>query len=947
MKARRSAGHPSRASRAIHKLSAPVVLFWLAVAVLVNVVAPQLQVVAKERSVALGPQDAPSLIAMKRIGKVFEQFDSDTTAMVLIEGKDKLGDSAHRFYDTLIAKLSQDNAHIEHIDDFWSDPLTAGGSQSTDGKAAYVQLYLAGAIGDWRANESVAAVQRIVESVPPPPGLKAYLTGQGPLAADRIRYVDRSMEKITGISTAVIAIMLLFTYRSILTAVFILLAVGIELLAARGAIAVLGLHHLISLSTFTVNILVALTIAAATDYIIFFVGRYQEALAAGQDRKTAYHNMFSGTVHVVLASGLTVAGAMYCLSFTRLPCFNTLAAPCSIALIVVVGASLTLAPAVVALASRFGVFDPRQSVTTRRWRRIGTVVVRWPGPVLVAATLVALIGLLALPKYQTSYNERHYIPGEAPANIGYRVADRYFTQARMEPEVLMIEADHDLRNTTDLFLLEKIAKGIFHLPGIARVQGITRPLGSPTEHSSIPFQISVQSAMTIENIQDLRERVTDLSTLSDQLQRMIDITQHTQDLTRELTGATHDMNTHTKQMRADADELRDQIADFDDFWRPIRNLTHWERHCYDIPVCWQLRSLMDSMDSVDKLSEDLANVAGDTDQIDAVQRELLAQLPLMISTMQAVKKIAQTLTSAFSGLVTQMEDMTRNATTMGKTFDAARSDDLFYLPPEVFDNPDFQRGLELFLSPNGKAARFIITHKGDPASAEGISHLQPIMLAAEEAVKGTPLQTAGIYLAGTASAFKDIHEGSTYDLMIAAVASLCLIFIIMLGVTRSVVASAVIVGTVAFSLGSAFGLSVLIWQHILHMPLHWLVMPMAIIVMLAVGSDYNLLLVARFREEVGAGLRTGMIRSMASTGKVVTTAGLVFAFTMGSMATSDLRVIAQTGTTIMIGLLFDTLVVRSFVMPAIATLLGRWFWWPRQGTADHADSGISRNGSPG
>ncbi|CAM4390934.1 Membrane transport protein MMPL domain-containing protein [Mycobacterium basiliense] len=166
--------------------------------------------------------------------------------------------------------------------------------------------------------------------------------------------------------------------------------------------------------------------------------------------------------------------------------------------------------------------------------------------------------------------------------------------------------------------------------------------------------------------------------------------------------------------------------------------------------------------------------------------------------------------------------------------------------------------------------------------------------------------------------------------MIAIVASLCLVFMVMLAITRSIVAAAVIVGTVALSGGAAFGLSVLIWQHLLHMPLHWLVLPMAIIVMLAVGSDYNLLLVARFQEEITAGLNTGMIRAMANTGRVVTIAGLVFAFTMGSMITSDLRVVGQVGTTIMIGLLYDTLVVRAFMMPAVAALLGRWFWWPRR-----------------
>jgi len=166
--------------------------------------------------------------------------------------------------------------------------------------------------------------------------------------------------------------------------------------------------------------------------------------------------------------------------------------------------------------------------------------------------------------------------------------------------------------------------------------------------------------------------------------------------------------------------------------------------------------------------------------------------------------------------------------------------------------------------------------------------------------------------------------------MIAVTASIALIFLVMLGITRSLVASAVIVGTVALSLGSSFGISVLPWPDLQHMPLNWLVLPMAIVIMLAVGSDYNLLLVSRFQEEIHAGLKTGIIRSMGGTGGVVTTAGLVFAATMGSMLSSDLRIAGQIGSTIMLGLLFDTLIVRSFMTPAIAALLGRWFWWPRR-----------------
>jgi putative drug exporter of the RND superfamily len=188
---------------------------------------------------------------------------------------------------------------------------------------------------------------------------------------------------------------------------------------------------------------------------------------------------------------------------------------------------------------------------------------------------------------------------------------------------------------------------------------------------------------------------------------------------------------------------------------------------------------------------------------------------------------------------------------------------------------------------------------------------------------------AKIYIAGTASTFKDFRDGSKYDLWIAGLGALCLIFIIMLAITRSFIAALVIVGTVALSLGASFGLSVLIWQYVLGITLHWMVLPMSVIILLAVGSDYNLLLVSRMKEEIAAGLNTGIIRAMGGTGKVVTNAGLVFAFTMAAMVFSDLRIIGQVGTTIGLGLLFDTLVVRSFMTPSIAALLGRWFWWPQ------------------
>ena len=94
----------------------------------------------------------------------------------------------------------------------------------------------------------------------------------------------------------------------------------------------------------------------------------------------------------------------------------------------------------------------------------------------------------------TSYDDRRYVPEDVPANLGYAAADRHFSQARMMPDILMIESDHDMRNPEDFLVLHKLAKVIFQVPGVSRVQGITRPEGTPIEHTSIPFMISMQNA---------------------------------------------------------------------------------------------------------------------------------------------------------------------------------------------------------------------------------------------------------------------------------------------------------------------------------------------------------------------------------------------------------------------------------------------------------------------
>ena len=917
-------------SDTIRRLAVPIIVFWLALAGLSNALVPQLEEVGRQHNVAQNPRDAPSLLAMKRMGKVFQEYDSDSMAMIVFEGAQPLGPEAHRFYDTVIQRLGRDAKHVQHVDNFWGDPLTAAGSQSADGKAAYVQVYLTGDQGEAQSIESVGAVRDIVAQTPAPPGVTAYVTGAAPLIADQFEVGSKGTAKVTGLTVLVIAVMLFFVYRSIVTTLLVLATVLVELAAARGVVAFLGDSGIIGLSTYATNLMTLLVIAAGTDYAIFFLGRYHEARHAALDRKAAYRSMFDGTTHVVLGSGLTVAGAVACLYFTRLPYFQSLGIPAAIGIVIALVASLTLVPAMVTAAGHFGLLDPKRRMKTRSWRRIGTAIVRWPGPVLVVTCAVAVLGLLALSGYTTSYDARPYMPSSSPANVGYAAAERHFPTSRLNPELLLVESDHDMRNPADMLILEKIAKNVVHVPGIAQVQSMTRPLGTPIDHASIPFQMSMQTAGQAQNLQYQADRADDILKQANEIRKTIDIMQQQYTLQQQMADATHAETQSFHDTVTIMNELRDKIANFDDFFRPMRNYFYWEPHCFDIPACAALRNVFDAMDGIDQLSEKFQQLTATLDKLDAVQPQLVALIPPQIASQEANLQLALNNYATNSGINAQQRALADNATAMGQAFDAAKNDDFFYMPPEAFDNPDFKRGMKLFLSPDGKAARMIITHEGDPATPAGISHVDPIMAAAHEAVKGTPLASASFSLAGTAATYKDIQDGAKYDLMIAAISALTLILLIMMFITRSLVAAIVIVGTVALSLGASFGLSVLVWQHLFGIPLYWIVLALAVILLLAVGSDYNLLLISRFKEELDAGINTGIIRAMAGSGAVVTSAGLVFAATMAAFIFSDLQILGQIGTTIGLGLLFDTLIVRAFMTPSIAALLGRWFWWPQR-----------------
>ena len=437
----------------------------------------------------------------------------------------------------------------------------------------------------------------------------------------------------------------------------------------------------------------------------------------------------------------------------------------------------------------------------------------------------------------------------------------------MNPDILMVEADHDMRNPADMLVLNAVARNVMHTEGIAMVQNITRPLGIPIQHSSIPFQTSVQGQTSNMNLPFQRDQLANQLKTVDATNVSIDIMEKQYQLSLEQTQLTQDSAAKSQDLLATTEELRDNIANFDDQFRPLRNYFYWEPHCFDIPLCAAARSVFDSLDGIDQVTDKTGAVQVNTDKLADLAPQLTALLPQTIASMKTSRDLSLASYNSQKALLDQMEASNDTALAMGQSFDQAKNDDLFFLPPEAFDNPDFKRGLEMFLSPDGKSARMFITHESDPATPEGIARvdngtkgrtggLEDVLPVERQDLSGRgrgdlqghvrrrqvrPADRGGLV------ADADLHDHAHPD--------------------PKRVAALVIVATAASSIAASFGISVLIWQNLFGIHVQWLVMLMSVIILLAVGSDYNLLLVSRFKDEIHAGLKTGIIRSMAGYGR--------------------------------------------------------------------------------
>jgi putative drug exporter of the RND superfamily len=602
--------------------------------------------------------------------------------------------------------------------------------------------------------------------------------------------------------------------------------------------------------------------------------------------------------------------------------------------------------------------------------------------------LVLLASCATLVHY--NYDDRKALGPSAESSIGYAALERHFPISQAVPEYILVQSPRDLRTPQALADLEQMAQRVSQLPNIGLVSGLTRPTGVVPQEFRATYQAGIVgdrmatgSTVINDSTKDLNRLTNGAGTLAASLgdvraqinriapsmQRLIDAFSSMRSqfggdkLVKQVETAAQlvqSINALGNAMGVNFSTVRDMFA-----WvGPVLLALNGNAVCDANPSCtdtrMQFQKLMAARDDgrLDQINTLAGQLQGfeDKQTLNATVKQLndaLSQFSSAVRTMgldrpgglQAgltkARQDANRLADGSQQVAGGVDQLVGQVKLMGASLDEAaafllamRSDAAdpsmagFNLPAQILQLDEFKKAAKVFISPDGHTARYLVQTTLNPFSVEAMDQVNEINDTARGAQPNTQLADATISMGGFPAALRDTRDYYEHDIRFIIVVTLVVVLLILMALLRAIVAPLYLVGSVAISYFAALGISVLTFQYLLGQQLHWSVPPLAFVVLVAVGADYNMLFVSRMRDDSPHGRRFGVIRTLSSTGGVITAAGLIFAASVGGLLFSSIGIVVQGGFMIAVGILLDTFVVRTIMVPAMATLVGRANWWP-------------------
>ena len=946
-----------------------IVAAWIAAAVVAVQFAPSIASQGTADQAAFLPSSASSVVAQQALEQAFPGSTSTSSATITFSRDSGLTDADRAYVDAYGTWIRSAQAPadvrdaVTGVDTARTRPELASMLQSSDGQLELLNANLDISSAGDQAGAVVAALR--AHGAAAPAGLAVHVTGTAGITTDYLQAIKAGTDSTTKVTIILVLIILLLIYRAPLAALVPLLTIGGAFLVARGVLGVLAAAGW-QISSLLDTFVVVLVFGVGTDYTIFLISRYREEVREGE-----WHDASRRTVRrigaVISASAATVIVGLGAMAFGQFGMIRSTGPALAVAIFVTLIAGLTLAPALLGVFGHY-LFWPRHTQTRAEgepdglFARLAAFVTRYPGLVTAALVLMLAVPALYLPQMKTNFDTLAELPASSDARQGYDLVAAHLGKGKLVQSTGLIDAgpQGDILSPASLARLRDTIANVSATPGVASVTSLVTPNGdgrvpdgfipsatltsiadsfasgrSGSSGSSSSSTSSVLDPKVSSGLSDALDylnalglafpdvagraefraataAITDAQSIVDQARAQSVVSTQLRGLASALLAPTT-----MASGSAGASTGTSLIANY------LAELAAAYPEVHGLPAFSDATAAAASLQRQASASAAVA-AAGALDELavhfDAQPGATLAATSL--AGTPAALEAKRQATATFAALPDAMRGL-------AGVF-AVRANDIFIpLGLGGANAASVQQAVDAFVSGDRTTTRFYVTATEDPYSTSSFAMVHDAQGELQAAAPGFGIGGTAS-LGGPTAQFADVQAVLASDFQHVGVITVLGILVVLALLLRAMVAPLYLVATVLLSYASAVGFSAWLFQGPLGEPGVSFYLPLLVFVLLvALGSDYNIFLMSRVREESETRpIRAGVRVASGRTGAVITSAGLILAGTFGSMATAPLAVLTQIGVAVAIGVLIDTFVVRSILVPAITARVGDRAWWP-------------------
>lgn len=456
-----------------------IVVIWLALAVILFLVAPKLSKVGVTDESQFLPQNTESSEASKLIKEKFASTSTAAgTAIIVIHNESGLTPSdmqeAKAVHSWLVSSAGPHE--IEQVVSIFENDALRSTLISTDQTTMMIIVDFSISPMSDSAKTAVQQIRSFMKQYHP--NLEAYLTGDTALFQDMFTSVQQTIDRTTLVTVILVGILLLIIYRSPIAIFLPLIAIGCSFAVSLGIIGYLGQAGA-SFSTLSEAYLVVIIFGIGTDYCLFIASRFREELRQ-KERHEAHIHSIKQIGPVITASAITVIIAFLSMGISRFGMNRTTGYALAIGVAVTLVAGLTLVPALMSLFGKFLFWPAKISGPKKEgrfgWHKVGNWVSQHPVMVIVPILVVLILPYAALPNLIRSADIISQLPQKAESAEGFKMMNAHFPAGEFSPLNILIESPQgNMTDSTSLQAIEEVAQSLQSVKGVSRVDYYSAP----------------------------------------------------------------------------------------------------------------------------------------------------------------------------------------------------------------------------------------------------------------------------------------------------------------------------------------------------------------------------------------------------------------------------------------------------------------------------------------